>query len=98
MVEEPVPNEISSSRVGGAGRGGRASDSSASVATLALAWPPPLPPAQVRHELEQGRPVKYLVPEAVQQYIYQHGLYGSSGAAPRLARLAHPQVDSDREQ
>jgi len=44
LIQDPVPNEVSSSAV--------------------------------RHELEQGRSVRYLVPDSVIDYIHQHGLYG----------------------
>jgi len=47
LVQDPVPNEVSSSAV--------------------------------RHELEQGRSVKYLLPDAVIEYVHRHGLYGVGG-------------------
>lgn len=43
LVQEPVPNQVSSSLV--------------------------------RHQLQQGHSVRYLLPEPVRQYIYNHGLY-----------------------
>ncbi|KAI7842112.1 hypothetical protein COHA_004306 [Chlorella ohadii] len=55
VVEEPVPNEISSSRV--------------------------------RHELERGHSVRYLLPDAVARYIYSHGLYNTAQQRPRLLHL-----------
>jgi nicotinamide mononucleotide adenylyltransferase len=45
LVQDPVPNEISSSAV--------------------------------RRELKEGRSVKYLIAPAVEEYIRQHGLYGT---------------------
>jgi hypothetical protein len=53
----------------------------------------------VRHELEQGHSVRYLLPEPAARYIYQHGLYNTGG--PQRPRLLHPygeqQVDSERD-
>jgi nicotinamide mononucleotide adenylyltransferase len=67
VVEEPVPNEISSSRV--------------------------------RHELEQGHSVRYLLPDPVAQYIYEHGLYGTDarGTRPRVLHPAAAKVDTERD-
>lgn len=53
----------------------------------------------MRHELEQGHSVRYLLPDAVARYIYQHGLYGSDPRGPR-PRLLHPaaaKVDTERD-
>lgn len=36
----------------------------------------------LRQRAAQGRPLRYLVPDAVEQYIRQHGLYGASAATP----------------
>ena len=59
----------------------------------------PSPHLQVRHELEQGHSVRYLLPEPAARYIYQHGLYNTGG--PQRPRLLHPygehQVDSERD-
>eukprot|EP00887_Chlorella_sp_A99_P005479 scaffold1.g5479.t1 len=53
ILQDPVPNEVSSSRV--------------------------------RHELEQGHSVRYLLPDAVINHVYRHGLYGTGGGRrPRL--------------
>lgn len=68
IIQDPVPNEVSSSRV--------------------------------RHELEQGHSVRYLVPDGVIDYIHQQELYksGASAAArPRVLRGLGPQVDADQE-
>ena len=66
---------------------------------------PPL--RQVRHELERGHSVRYLLPDPVARYIYDHGLYGTAG--PPRPRVLHPgaamhagagarqQVDRDSE-
>ena len=35
-----------------------------------------------------GRPVRYLVPDAVAEYIAREGLYGTLGPAPRPSRLS----------
>ena len=55
---------------------------------------------QVRHELEQGHSVRYLLPEPVARYIYQHGLYSTGGQ--QRPRLLHPYgeqkvADSERD-
>ena len=60
---------------------------------------PPTSPIrpQVRHELERGHSVRYLLPDAVARYIYSHGLYHTSEARPRLLHLGQQKVDRDRE-
>lgn len=65
LVQEPVPNEISSSRV--------------------------------RHELEQGHSVRYLLPDPVVQYIYSHGLYNTAAQRPRVLHWADRKVDRDQD-
>ena len=60
----------------------------------ATASPPYL---QVRHELEQGRSVKYLLPDSVIQYIYQHGLYNTAAHRPPLLRVGEQKVDTDTD-
>ena len=35
----------------------------------------------IRRRVRQGKPVRYLVPEAVEQYIVKHGLYREAGGA-----------------
>lgn len=57
----------------------------------------PTLPLQVRHQLEQGHTVKYLVPDSVLRYIYQHGLYGTAAHRPALLRVGEQQVDADSE-
>lgn len=37
---------------------------------------------ELRQRAAQGRPLRYLVPNAVAQYIRQHGLYGASAVKP----------------
>ncbi|PSC73874.1 nicotinamide mononucleotide adenylyltransferase [Micractinium conductrix] len=65
VVEEPVPNEISSSRV--------------------------------RHELERGHSVRYLLPDSVASYIYAHRLYNTSERRPRILHLGEQKVDRDTD-
>ncbi len=54
---------------------------------------------QVRHELEQGHSVRYLLPDSVVRYIHEQKLYGTAGA-PR-PHVLHPvgrqRVDSDQD-
>jgi hypothetical protein len=54
---------------------------------------------QVRHELEQGHSVRYLLPDPVAQYIYEHGLYGTDarGTRPRVLHPAAAKVDTERD-
>lgn len=52
LVQEPVTNDISSSRI--------------------------------RQLLAQGSSVRYLIPEAVRQYIFQNGLYGTKAKSPGM--------------
>ncbi len=52
---------------------------------------------QVRHELEQGHSVKYLLPDSVIQYIYQHGLYNTAASRPALLHVGEEKVDSDTD-
>ncbi|KAI3424828.1 hypothetical protein D9Q98_008214 [Chlorella vulgaris] len=53
----------------------------------------------VRHELEQGHSVRYLLPDSVVRYIHEQKLYGTAGA-PR-PHVLHPvgrqRVDSDQD-
>ena len=55
------------------------------------------PPGQVRHELERGHAVRYLLPDAVLRYIHAHGLYGTAALKPRLLHWADKQVDSEQD-
>ena len=83
------------------------------LSLLCLPLPAPFPPLhsppalpsprlQVRHELEQGHSVRYLLPDAVICHIYDHGLYGTTASAaagshrPGLLR-GGPKVDPDAE-
>lgn len=52
---------------------------------------------QVRHELERGHSVRYLLPDAVARYIYSHGLYNTAQQRPRLLHLGDQKVDRDRD-
>jgi len=36
----------------------------------------------VRRRVAEGKPIRYLVPDPVVDYIYEHGLYGASTPAP----------------
>ncbi|KAL4437301.1 hypothetical protein ABPG75_004440 [Micractinium tetrahymenae] len=65
LVQEPVPNEISSSRV--------------------------------RHELERGHSVRYLLPDSVVKYIFSHGLYNTAALRPRVLHWADRKVDRDAD-
>lgn len=55
------------------------------------------PPLQVRHELEQGHSVRYLLPDPVVQYIYSHGLYNTAAQRPRVLHWADRKVDRDQD-
>ncbi|GAB4821427.1 hypothetical protein N2152v2_008473 [Parachlorella kessleri] len=58
----------------------------ANVAIVKELVPNEISSSRVRHELEQGRSVKYLLPQPVISYIYQHGLYNTSSNKPPLLR------------
>lgn len=68
---------------------------------LPLESPPrtllPCPAPQVRHELELGHSVRYLLPDAVVQYIYSHGLYNTATQRPRVLHWADRKVDRDQD-
>ena len=119
VVEEPVPNEISSSRVRPAPwrQADRTAHSfshhSRALPAAPSPPPPPLhssprrlrPPApcspcpclQVRHELERGHSVRYLLPDSVASYIYAHRLYNTSERRPRILHLGEQKVDRDTD-
>lgn len=41
----------------------------------------------VRHEIEQGHSVRYIVPDGVLSYIYEHGLYGANRAKSSYTKI-----------
>lgn len=38
--------------------------------------------SMVRRRVGEGKPIRYLVPDAVVDYIHEHGLYGATATAP----------------
>lgn len=51
----------------------------------------------MRHELERGHSVRYLLPDAVAAYIYQHGLYSTAAHRPRVLHWGEQKVDRDAD-